>query len=630
MRTLLSACTAMLFLAGCSGTGSDGEEPTGGLGGSTDATGGASGVSGGTITSGGVGSTGGASGTGGDAIGGAATGGATGGTTPVGGGPVGGAAGGSGGAVTGGSGVGGNSSGGGAATGGSAAAGGTAGGQSTGGAPAGGGDTGGAALGGSATGGASSGGSAAGGADTGGADTGGAATGGSALTEPLLVTSTSGAYWVTGGSLTPVDGGAATVTVDPGSRAQIWEGFGGAFNERGWYYLLMLSQGDRDTALHLLFGAEGCRFAWGRIPIGATDYAMDRYSLDETPNDIALADFSIARDLELLIPYIKAAQAVKPDLRFWASPWSPPTWMKDGPFNDDSAFDGGKIKGDATTLQALAQYFVKFVQGYAEQGIDVELVSPQNEPGYSGTYPTCGWAPEAYASFVGQHLGPALTNAGLDVKIMLGTFNGGTGDSSIISTVMGDATARSFIDVLGYQWGMQGSVSSAQQYNLPVWQTEHKCGNYPWATPFVADIAPNDDAYALESWTLIRDWIRAGVTAYSTWNLVLDEAGIGIDSERVWPQNALMTVDTTSGELTVTPTYYVFRHLSQFVEPGATVIETRGGEALAFANPGGAIVTVMYNSGNATPYTLAAGGRTLQFDMPARGWATVLIPPPDA
>jgi glucosylceramidase len=387
------------------------------------------------------------------------------------------------------------------------------------------------------------------------------------------------------------------VTVDPGSRAQIWEGFGGAFNERGWYYLLMLSQGDRDTALHLLFGAEGCRFAWGRIPIGATDYAMDRYSLDETPNDIALADFSIARDLELLIPYIKAAQAVKPDLRFWASPWSPPTWMKDGPFNDDSAFDGGKIKGDATTLQALAQYFVKFVQGYAEQGIDVELVSPQNEPGYSGTYPTCGWAPEAYASFVGQHLGPALTNAGLDVKIMLGTFNGGTGDSSIISTVMGDATARSFIDVLGYQWGMQGSVSSAQQYNLPVWQTEHKCGNYPWATPFVADIAPNDDAYALESWTLIRDWIRAGVTAYSTWNLVLDEAGIGIDSERVWPQNALMTVDTTSGELTVTPTYYVFRHLSQFVEPGATVIETRGGEALAFANPGGAIVTVMYNPG---------------------------------
>ncbi len=82
--------------------------------------------------------------------------------------------------------------------------------------------------------------------------------------------------------------------------------------------------------------------------------------------------------------------------------------------------------------------------------------------------------------------------------------------------------------------------------------------------------------------------------------------------------------------MVLTPTYYVFRHLSRFVEPGATVIEARGGEALAFVNPGGAIVTVMFNSGNATPYALRAGCRTLQFDMPARGWATVVTPPPDA
>ena len=178
---------------------------------------------------------------------------------------------------------------------------------------------------------------------------------------------------------------------------------------------------------------------------------------------------------------------------------------------------------------------------------------------------------------------------------------------------------------------MQGSVSGAQQYGLPVWQTEHKCGNYPWEPQsFVEDIAPNDDAYAVESWTLIRGWIGSGVTSYSTWNLVLDEVGVGIDSERVWPQNALMTVDTADGTLTLTPTYYVFRHVSQFVDPGSTVLATSGGEALAFRNPSGAIVTVMYDSGDATPYTLTAGGRTLQFDMPARGWATVVTPPPDA
>ncbi len=297
--------------------------------------------------------------------------------------------------------------------------------------------------------------------------------------------------------------------------------------------------------------------------------------------------------------------------------------MKDGPFNDSSPFDGGTMKTDDATLGALAQYFVKFVQAYAEEGITIEVVSPQNEPGYSGTYPTCAWAPATYAKFVGLHLAPALTAASLDTKIMLGTFNGGTGDTSIISTVMGDATAGGEIAVLGYQWGMQGSVNADKKYNRPIWQTEHMCGNYPWLTPFNATVAPNDHAYAVESWGLVRDWIRAGVTAYSVWNMVLDTVGNGIDSMRVWPQDALLTVDTTTKMLTVTPAYYVFRHFSQFVEPGASVVATSGGDAMAFKNPDGKLVTIMYNSGGAKTYTVAVGGKTLQFQMPGSGWATV-------
>ena len=151
--------------------------------------------------------------------------------------------------------------------------------------------------------------------------------------------------------------------------------------------------------------------------------------------------------------------------------------------------------------------------------------------------------------------------------------------------------------MLGYQWGMQSDVAGAKQYDLPIWQTEHKCGNYPWATPFDASMAPNDQAYAVESWGLIRDWIRAGVTAYSAWNMVLDTVGVGIDSTRVWPQDALLTVDTSAKKLIVTPAYYVFRHVSQFVAPGAKVVATSGGDALAFKNPDGSLVAVMYNAG---------------------------------
>jgi glucosylceramidase len=414
------------------------------------------------------------------------------------------------------------------------------------------------------------------------------------------------------------------VTVNDTSTAQNWEGFGGSFNEMGWNYLSMLGQADRDKAMNLLFGDDGARFAIGRIPIGATDYSMDRYTLDETADDTSLANFSIGRDKEKLIPFVKAAQAVKSDIHFWSSPWTPPTWMKDGPFNDSFAFDGGTMKKDDATLKAYAQYLIKFVQAYAEQGISIEVISPQNEPGYSGTYPTCGWAPATYATLVGKYLGPGIASASLTTKIMLGTFNGGTGDTSIVSTVMGDATAKGYIRVLGYQWGMDSNISSAQQYNVPIWQTEHKCGNYYWATPFNKDMAPNDQAYAVESWGLIRDWIKKGVTAYSVWNMVLDTAGISLDTTHVWPQNALLTVDTSAKKLNITPAYYVFRHFSQFVAPGATVVGTTGGDAVAFKNADGSIVAVAYNSGAARTMTVAIANRKLQFAMPGNGWATVV------
>jgi glucosylceramidase len=442
-----------------------------------------------------------------------------------------------------------------------------------------------------------------------------------------LVTSAPGAYWQTDGQLTEVTDGNADVTVDDTRAAQTWEGFGGSFNEMGWDVLSMLSPADRDRAIDLLYGVDGARFAFGRIPIGASDYALDRYTLDETPDDTTLGGFSIARDMEKLIPYVKAAQTVKGNIRFWASPWTPPTWMKQGPFSPGHAvspFDGGTMKGDDVTMAALAQYLIGFVQAYAQQGIAVEAISPQNEPNYTGNYPTCGWSPATYTKFLGQFLGPAVAEAGLATRIMLGTFNGGGSDNAIVGRVMTDAAAQDTVGVLGYQWGMVASVAGARRFSLPTWQTEHQCGNYPWTKPFDASHAPNDQAYAVESWHLIHDWIKAGVTAYSAWNMVLDTVGVGIDTTRVWPQNALLTVDTATKTLNVTPAYHVFRHLSQFVGTGAKVVATSGGDALAFRNPDGGVVTVVFNAGPARTMTVATRGKKLRFSMPANGWATIV------
>jgi glucosylceramidase len=436
---------------------------------------------------------------------------------------------------------------------------------------------------------------------------------------PPLVTSAAGAYWKTDGLLTEVASGDADVTVDDGAVVQRWDGFGGTFSERSADYLSQLSASDKDMALRLLFGADGLRFNRGRIPIGASDYAIDRYTLDETPGDTSLTEFSIERDKQKLIPYIKAALAIAPDLHLWASPWTPPTWMK-----SNAAFDGGAINDDDATLQAFALYLTKFVQAYGKEGIPIEVVHPQKEPTLVLDFPSCVWTPTAMTKFIGA-LGPMLADQKLNTQIFLGSLSEDDREgraNAIISAVMGDATAMTHVKGFGFEWDGVNLVTQVKAMKLPIWQDNHNVGNLPWGLgPFRRDAAPNDHAYAVTSWGFIRDWIRAGVNAYFTSNMILDSVGVGIGA-MAWPQNALLVVDR-SKKLVVTPAYHLFRHLSSYVDPGANVLGTAGGDALAFKNPDGSIVTVLYNSGDARTTIVAMAGKKLQFEMPANGWATI-------
>jgi glucosylceramidase len=424
-----------------------------------------------------------------------------------------------------------------------------------------------------------------------------------------------------------VPSGTADVTVDDASSAgQTWDGFGGTFNEAGWNVLSMLDAADRDRAMRLLFDAQdGARFVQGRIPVGASDYAVDRYTLNDTPNDAAMANFSIARDRQRLIPYIKAALAINPNVRFWASPWTPPAWMK-----DNNRIDGGNMRDDATVLQAFALYLARFVEEYGKEGIPIEAVHPQNEPSYSLNYPSCSWTPALMIRFIRDHLGPTFTSRGVPAHIYLGTMsNADAGkDPAFISALLADPAAAGIVKGFGLQWNMIGSVAGLRSRNLPIVQTEHKCGNYYWETAtFNRNQAPNDHAYALESWGYIRDWVRAGVTSYSAWNMVLDTAGKSIDAYLPWPQNALLTVDTAARTLIPTPAYYVFRHASQYAAPGAQVVNAIGADALAFKNPDGSLVAIVHNPGaTARSMIVAMGGKRLQISVPASGFATVNLP----
>ena len=196
-----------------------------------------------------------------------------------------------------------------------------------------------------------------------------------ASTAPELMTSGPSAYWKTAGQVTKVTSGTADLNVDKNTKYQRWDGFGGTFNEMGWDALSVVSCRDTERDEAPLRRARTAPISSiGRIPLGASDYAMSWYTLDDTAGDYTMAKFSIARDQQKLIPFIKAALKVKSDIHLWASPWVVPSWMMDSSSN---------MKSDAQTRGAHALYMAKFVEEYAKEGLTIEAIHPQNEPGYA-------------------------------------------------------------------------------------------------------------------------------------------------------------------------------------------------------------------------------------------------------
>jgi glucosylceramidase len=484
---------------------------------------------------------------------------------------------------------------------------------------------------------------------------------GSTTVIPTLAIS-SNRTWTTSETWTETSSTTVDLTVDDTALGQIWEGFGGAFHELGCSQLSTPAL--LEGAMRLLFGSEGAKLVMARIPVGASDYALERYTLADTGPDISpdgsesnrpaadptLSTFSIERDKQTLIPCIQAALGINPALRFWAVPWTPPVWMKsgymttgadsDGIANKPSYFDGGRMKSDVQTLVAYAEYLVRFIQAYEEEGITIDAIVPQDEPTFEQTHPSCLWDATTYTDFVGKFLGPALANANLGTKIMVGMLANDPKDLDIVTAVMADSLAKSFVGSIGVEWNVLGAIVEAGplMHGVPVWVTEHKCGNYPFITspraatdtsPAITAYTqppPNDESYAAETWWYIRDAItKAKVTAYHLPHMVLDAVGKGNDTTREWAQNSLLVVD--GGAITVTQAYYVVRHFSEFVDPGATVLGTVGGDAVAFKNPDGSLVAVIYNATGKSDYTVAIGGKTLSFAIPAYGWATVKLKP---
>ena len=397
------------------------------------------------------------------------------------------------------------------------------------------------------------------------------------------------------------DKSVKSITIYIDSLLQEIDGIGGAFNELGWEAINALDADSGKEVIDALFSKDGCNFSMCRIPIGASDYALSYYSHNDVPEDFVMRDFNIDRDRYILIPYLKAALKARPDLQIWASPWTPPAWMKvnehyslragdwNNRANGNRMDPGAQILSNATAfkmqdqyLKAYALYFSKFIQAYKKEGIDLFSIQPQNEIAYAPNWPSCTWRAEDFSIFIGDYLGPKLEEDGLDTEIWLGTIN--WSNPNYVRTILDNKKAAKYIKGVGFQWGGSKAIPEInKEYpDLKYMQTENKCGE-----------GENDWTSFDRSWETLVHFFNNKAGSHMYWNMVLDETG---KSAWGWPQNSMVVIDKQTKKVTYTDEFYLFKHLSHFVQPGDHYLKSSEGKNhLAFQLKDGRVMVLVNN-----------------------------------
>lgn len=426
--------------------------------------------------------------------------------------------------------------------------------------------------------------------------------------------------------------GTPEIVLESDRVQQTFKGWGTCFSELGYDALSVLPEGVQQQIMQRMFAPDGdLRFTIGRIPVGANDYARNWYSCDETPNnepDFNMEHFTIERDKEALIPYIKFAQQYNPDMTFWASPWSPPCWMKTnknyanakGPGSDVDipVYFNDQFIMEPDYLNAYSLYFSKFIDAYKEQGIPITALMYQNEAYSFKIYPSCSWTAQGTGTFLGEYLGPYFAEHQPDVELIVGTMN--TASMDVFEQILQHEGVQQYFKGIGLQWeGRAVLPELAYRYpDMTLQQTESECGSgtFDWGAG---------------EWTfyLINQYVGGGCEKYTYWNAVLQGNG---SSTWNWIQNSLIHVDAATRTAEYTPEYYAMKHYSHFIAPGSKILKgsstgtDTNAEVLAACTPDGAIIVVAGNRSD-TPrtITMSIDGKYLSTTLPANSFSSYVF-----
>ncbi|MEH0152905.1 glycoside hydrolase family 30 protein [Limibacter armeniacum] len=382
-----------------------------------------------------------------------------------------------------------------------------------------------------------------------------------------------------------------TIFVDPDRKFQEIVGIGGALTDAAAETFYKLPKEKQQEIITAYFDKDkGIGYSMARTSIHSSDFSSKSVAYAEVLGDTKLDNFSIEQDRKFRIPFIKEAlKATEGDMKLFASPWSPPAWMK----TTGNMLQGGKLKSEYR--QAWADYYLKFIEEYKKEGINIWGLTVQNEPMSPQTWESCLYTAEEERDFVKNFLGPTIKQSKYpDTKLIIWDHNRGLMYQRA-KVVYDDPEAAKYVWGTGYHWYAGDHFDNVRLHH-EAFPDKNLLFTEGCVYPF------NIDSLHLWKWgerygkSILKD-LDNGASGWVDWNVLLDETG--------GPNHvgnfclAPVVGDTRTGEVTYLNSYYYMGHFSKFIRPGARRIVSSSNHddllTTAFINPDNSIAVVVLN-----------------------------------
>lgn len=375
------------------------------------------------------------------------------------------------------------------------------------------------------------------------------------------------------------------INIDSSVRYQQMEGFGYTLTGGSASHISQMDTKSQDSLLNVLFDQEELGISYLRLSLGASDldpFPWSYNDLETDGEDLQLARFDLSRDTLFLIPILKKIKKINPSIQLMASPWSAPTWMKN---NKDSR--GGELLKNYYPAYAL--YFLKYIRAMADEGININAVTIQNEPHHPGNNPSMFMSADDQIDFVANHLGPLFEANQIETKIIIWDHNADEYDYPI--NVLSNPKANSYIDGSAFHL-YAGSISALTK---------------------VHEAFPSKNIYFTEQWTgapgdFSQDFSwhfeQLMLGAPNNWAKVVLEWNLSNNSQlkphtdRGGCTSCLGAITIDQNKVIANPSYYVMAHTAPFVRPGADRVSSTQPENFpntAYENEDGSISLLLYN-----------------------------------